>query len=174
MSFSYSPSHCCGLHCTIPSITGIYLIFWHLTATLSHFKSFWKIKIHLFNITKRVIIEQAVSVKQNESQVSLSLLLVHHCYDRHLLYIAWTRVKGNDNMIGCTAIISVSTLYSRCYILTSISYIMTHQRHVLWTLFSWAFNIYRVDTILYLYTLPIASTLIFFSSLCLSYNLSQA
>ena len=94
-------------------------------------------------------------------------------YDWHLLYTAWTRVKDNDNMIGCAAIVSVSTSYNRCYVLVSTSYIMTCLHYVLQTLFSWASNIYRVDTVLYLYTLPIVSTLIPFSSLCLSCNLSQ-
>ena len=94
-----------------------------------------------------------------------------YCYDRYLLYTVCTRIKSNSDMISCAAVISVSTSYNRCYVLTSTSYIMTH---VLQTLSSWASNIYRVDTILYLYALPITSTLISFSSLCLSCNLSQA
>ena len=41
-----------------------------------------------------------------------------HYYDQCLLDTAWTRVKGNDNMIGCAKVISVSASYSRCSILT--------------------------------------------------------
>jgi len=85
-----------------------------------------------------------------------------------------TRVKGNDNMISCATTISVSTSCSRCYVLASTSCIMTWLHYILQTLFLWAFIIYRVDTVLYLYALPIVSTLIPFSSLCLSFNLSQA
>ena len=96
------------------------------------------------------------------------------CYNQCLLYTAWTRVKDNDNMIGCATNVSVSTSCSRCDVLTSTSCTMTHLHHILWTLSSWASSIYRVDTILYPYALPIASTLISFSSFCLSYNLSQA
>jgi len=35
-------------------------------------------------------------------------------YDQCLMDLAWTKVKGNDNMIGCAEVISVSTSYSRC------------------------------------------------------------
>ena len=82
-------------------------------------------------------------------------------------------VEGNDDTIGCAIVVSVSASCSRCYILASTSCIMTCLHHVLWTLSSWALIIYRVDTALYLYVLPIASTLTSFSSLCLSCNLSQ-
>ena len=47
-----------------------------------------------------------------------------HCYNQCLLYTAWTRVKGNDDMISCTATVSVSTSCNRCYILASTSCIM--------------------------------------------------
>ena len=40
------------------------------------------------------------------------------CYDRCLLNTAWTRVKGNDNMISCAEVVSVSASCSRCFILT--------------------------------------------------------
>ena len=40
------------------------------------------------------------------------------CYDQYLIDATWTRVKSNDNMIGYAAIVSVSALYSRCYILS--------------------------------------------------------
>jgi len=40
--------------------------------------------------------------------------------------------------------------------------------------YTWSLGIYSVDTSLYLYALPIDFTLIIFSSLYLSYNLSQA
>ena len=82
-------------------------------------------------------------------------------------------MEGNDDTIGCAIVVSVSASCSRCYILASTLYIMTHLHHVLQTLSSWALIIYRVDTALYLYALPIASTLTSFSSLCLSCNLSQ-
>ena len=39
----------------------------------------------MFHITKRVIIEQAASIGQNQSQFSLSLLLVHHILYSKLL-----------------------------------------------------------------------------------------
>ena len=80
---------------------------------------------------------------------------------------------SNDNTIGCAIVISVNTLYSRCYILAFTSCIMSHLYCVLQTLSLWASIIYRVDTALYLYALPIASTLTSFSSFCLSYDLSQ-
>jgi len=47
------------------------------------------------------------------------MLKREYCYDQCLLEATWTKVKGNDNMIGCTVIVSVSTSCSRCYILTS-------------------------------------------------------
>ena len=75
-------------------------------------------------------------------------------------------------MISCTASVSVSASYSRCNILTLISYIMTHTHHVLQMFFLWALSIYSVDTVLYPYALLIDNTSIPFSSLGLSYNLS--
>jgi len=60
--FTPSPGRHRGLHFTIPSITGIYLIFWHPAAVRSHFKSLRaseKCKTRLFYITKKAIIEQA-------------------------------------------------------------------------------------------------------------------
>ena len=74
-SFSYPPGHRRGLHCTIPSRTGIYPTFWHLAVARSHFK---KLKRGLFHITKRAIIEQVASTEQNQSQISSCLPLVHH------------------------------------------------------------------------------------------------
>ena len=44
-----------------------------------------------------------------------------YCYNQCLLDIAWTRVKGNDNMISCAKVISVSASYSRCSILAWFS-----------------------------------------------------
>ena len=40
-----------------------------------------------------------------------------YCYDQYLIDTAWTRVDDNDDMIGCAKVVSVSTSYSRCYIL---------------------------------------------------------
>ena len=122
------------------------------------------------------------------SEANIQNLLI--CYNQYLKDVLWRRVKGNndtigcavvisvstscsDNTIGCAIVISVSTLCSRCYILTSISCIMPYLYCVLQTLSLWASIIYRVDTALYLYALPIVSTLTSFPSLCLSYNLSQ-
>jgi len=39
------------------------------------------------------------------------------CYDWCLLNIVWTRTKGNEDMIGCAEVVSVSTSCSRCSIL---------------------------------------------------------
>ena len=97
-----------------------------------------------------------------------------YCYDQHLLYAVWTRVKDNDNMIGCAISVSISASCSRCDILASTLCIMTYLHHVLWTLSLWTSIIYSIDTVLYPYTLPIKHTPIPSSSLCLSCNLSQA
>ena len=37
------------------------------------------------------------------------MLKMEYCYDRYLKDAIWTRVKGNDIMIGCAVVISVST-----------------------------------------------------------------
>ena len=70
--------------------------------------------------------------------------LISNCYNQHLLDTAWTRVKDNDDMIGCAISILVSTSYSRCGILTSISCLMIHLHCVLWTYSSWALSIYML------------------------------
>jgi len=97
-----------------------------------------------------------------------------YCYNWCLLVIAWIMVKSNDDMIGYTTIISVSTSYNRCNNLAWSLYSMTHLLHGIHIVSSWLICIYSVDTILYSYTLPIDSYPISFSSLCLSCNLSQA
>jgi len=38
-------------------------------------------------------------------------------YNWYLMFSAWTRAQGNDDMIGYAEVVSVSTLCSRCYIL---------------------------------------------------------
>ena len=47
------------------------------------------------------------------------------CYDRYLKNAIWTWVKGNDNMISCTAKVLVSASYCKYHILTSSLCIMT-------------------------------------------------
>ena len=37
-----------------------------------------------------------------------------YCYNQCLMVMAQTRVKGNNDMIGCAAVVSVSTSCSRC------------------------------------------------------------
>ena len=91
-SFSYHLGHRRGLHCTIQLRTGIYPTFWHLAVARSHFKNFETWKRGLFHITKRAIVEQAASTEQNQSQVSLSLLLVHH--------ILYSKLQG-DGLFLC-------------------------------------------------------------------------
>ena len=90
--FMPSPGHRRGLHCTIELRTGIYPTFWHLAVSRSHFKNFETWKRGLFHVTKRVIIEQAASAEQNQSQVSLSLLLVH--------LILYSKLRG-DGLFLC-------------------------------------------------------------------------
>ena len=58
---------------------------WQLFAHILNF--FEKYKHGLFHITKRVIIEEAASIEQNQSHVSLSLLLVYH--------IMYSKLQGN-------------------------------------------------------------------------------
>ena len=47
------------------------------------------------------------------------MLKMGYCYNQCLMDVTWTRVKGNDDMIGCAVIVSVSASCSRCYILAS-------------------------------------------------------
>jgi len=54
-----------------------------------------------------------------------------YCYDQCLLDIAWTWAKGNDDMIGCIASISVSASYSKYNILALALWTITHFSHVL-------------------------------------------
>jgi len=76
--------------------------------------------------------------------------------------------RGYDNMIGCTEAVSVSTLCKRCWNLILSSCIVTHLPHGLCIVSSLYTSIYSVDNLLYLYALPIITSLYFFSSLCLS------
>ena len=58
------------------------------------------------------------------------MLKREYCYDQCLLDAMRTRIKSNDNMISCTAIVSVSALYSRHLILVSFLCCMTQLSHV--------------------------------------------
>ena len=80
----------------------------------------------------------------------------------------WTRVKGNDNRISCTAMVLVSISYSRCYTLTSSSCSMTHLPHVQWTTVLFLVCIYSIDIFLYPYALALVYHLFTSSNLCLS------
>ena len=52
-------------------------------------------------------------------------------YDQCLLDTAWTRIKGNDDMIGCAKVVSVSASCSRCCILALSLCFTTHHSYVL-------------------------------------------
>jgi len=54
-----------------------------------------------------------------------------YCYDQCLLNVAWTLAKGNDNMIGCAASISVSASCNRYNTLALALWTMTRFPHVL-------------------------------------------
>ena len=55
-----------------------------------------------------------------------------YCYNWYLKDVLWRRANGNDITISYTIVVSVSTLCSRCGILTSTSCIMTCPHCVLW------------------------------------------
>ena len=57
-----------------------------------------------------------------------------YCYNQCLLNAVWTRVKDNNNMIGCTEVVSVSASCSRCSIIYSVEIL----------LYSLHFTIYRL------------------------------
>ena len=59
------------------------------------------------------------------------ILKIEYCYNWYLKDLVWLRVKDNDNIIGYTVIVSVSTSYSRCYILALFSCSMTCLHHIL-------------------------------------------
>ena len=101
------------------------------------------------------------------------ILKREYCYNCCFLDIAWTRVKGNDNMIGCAIIVSVSISCSRCNNLARSSCFITHSPHVQQAYSSWTTSIYSINTLLYSYTLPIDSSPTSSLNLCLSCNLSQ-
>jgi len=54
------------------------------------------------------------------------MLKTEYCYDQRLMSLAWTRVKGNDNMISYAEVVSVSTSCSRYYVLTFTLCCMTY------------------------------------------------
>jgi len=72
-----------------------------------------------------------------------------YCYNWCLLDVMRTRVKGNDNIIGYTAIVSASALCNRCHILALSSCCITWLLHILWTILSWFSCIYSVKILLY-------------------------
>ena len=67
------------------------------------------------------------------------MLKTGYCYDQCLIFLAWTRIKGNDNMISYAEVVSVSTSCSRYYVLTFTSCCMIY------------FISYTVDIILMVY-----------------------
>ena len=77
------------------------------------------------------------------------MLKREYCYDWCLLDVMRIRVKGNDDMIGCTAIVSVSASCSRHLILASSSYCMTRPPYVHWMVSLWILHIYSVEIPLY-------------------------
>ena len=83
------------------------------------------------------------------------MLKMGYCYDQYLEDTTWRRAKGNNNMIGCTEVVSVSTSCSRCSILAFFSYTMTCLPYGLQTVSSYHSYIYSIDIILYPYTLPL-------------------
>ena len=80
---------------------------------------------------------------------------VLNCYDQYLEDATWRRAKGNDNIIGCTEVVSVSTLCSRCSILALSLYTMTCLSYGLQPVSSCLSYTYSIDTILYPYALPL-------------------
>ena len=122
--------------------------------------------------SKRVCIDyydHKNNIKQRFNSVCYNHLLISlicfHCVSKGL---------GYDAIISCAVVVSVSTSYSRHCILIDFS-ILSHILYYCGHMFSsWFIYIYSVDTVLYSYTLPINHFLHFYSTLCLSYNLSQA
>ena len=129
-------------------------------------------------INKALSTIKSMKMLENSSR---SLLPIHKqllyricvCYDCCLLDMAWTRVKGNDDMIGYAIIVSVSISCSRCNNLARSSCFITHSPHVQQAYSSWTTSIYSINTLLYSYTLPIDSSPTSSLNLCLSCNLSQ-
>ena len=77
-------------------------------------------------------------------------------------------MKGNDIVISCAIVVSVSASCSRHLSLAFSLLTMTYSPYGLWTISSCTIHIYSIDTILYLYALPLITSPLFFSSLCLS------
>ena len=102
------------------------------------------------------------------------MLKKRYCYDWCLMDTTWNRVKGNNGMISYTKVISVRVSYSTHWCIALFLCYITHFSHILWTISSWTLHIYSIDILLYLYALPIITSLTSFSSLCLSCNLSLA
>ena len=58
------------------------------------------------------------------------MLKKRSCYNNCLLDTAWTRIKGNDNMISYTVIISVNISCSKYNNLARFSCFITHFSHI--------------------------------------------
>ena len=81
------------------------------------------------------------------------MLKTGYCYNWYLKDTTWRRAKDNDDMIGCTEVVLVSTSYNRCSILTFSLYIMTHLPYRLQPVSLYYSYICSIDTILYSYAL---------------------
>ena len=101
------------------------------------------------------------------------MLKMGYCYNWYLMDSAWTRVKGNDDMISCAVIVSVSISYNRYHVLASSSCFITHLHTVLWSVSSWPIHIYSIDILLYPYALPLAVYPLFLLKSLPKYNLSS-
>jgi len=71
--------------------------------------------------------------------------------------------KGYDNTIGCAKAVSVNTSCRRYWSLILSSCTITHLPHRLHIVFSLYTSIYSIDTLLYLYTLPLIQSPFFLS-----------
>jgi len=95
----------CGITCFIINI------YWDDQKTaLKYLKN---IEVNLNNI---LIMTEDFDIRDNDWNP-----LYPHCYDWYLMNATWTRIKGNDDTISCTVVVSVSTSCCRCYILASSS-----------------------------------------------------
>ena len=104
------------------------------------------------------------------------MLKREYCHDHLLMSLTCfhcvSKGLGYDAIISCAVVVSVSASCSRHCILIDFS-ILSHILYYCEHMFSsWFIYIYSVDIVLYSYTLPIDHFLHFYSSLCLSCNLS--
>ena len=119
------------------------------------------------------ILRSGVRVNMTIVSFFLTSILYGSCYDEYLKDAIWTRAKGNDNIIGCAGVISVSASCGRHFNLALSSCIMTCLSCVLWTISSYTLHIYSVDTIMYSYALPLITILLLLFKSLLKYNLSS-